>query len=129
MPPLSLLIKPASGSCNMRCRYCFYTDETENREVALLGRLSREAMETIVDKALAFADGDCTIAFQGGEPTLAGLDFYRALTDYVKSHSNPSSRPGRTRWSGWHSGPGRAWDWDGPSHNPSGRGKSPAPPE
>ena len=27
MPPLSLLIKPASGSCNMRCRYCFYTDE------------------------------------------------------------------------------------------------------
>ena len=89
MPPLSLLIKPASGSCNMRCRYCFYADEAENREVALLGRLSREAMETIVDKALAFADGDCTIAFQGGEPTLAGLDFYRALTDYVKAHPNP----------------------------------------
>lgn len=86
MPPLSLLIKPASGSCNMRCRYCFYADETENREVALLGRLSQEDMRIIVDKALAYAEGDCTIAFQGGEPTLVGLAFYRALTDYVQAH-------------------------------------------
>ena len=34
MPPISLLIKPASGSCNMRCRYCFYADEGANRAVA-----------------------------------------------------------------------------------------------
>ena len=89
MPPLSLLIKPASGSCNMRCRYCFYADETENRAVALLGRMTRETMHTMVDKALAYADGDCTFAFQGGEPTLAGLDFFRDLSGYVDSHQNP----------------------------------------
>ena len=81
MPPLSLLIKPASGSCNMRCRYCFYADEAENRTVALLGRMTRETMHTIADKALAYADGDCTFAFQGGEPTLAGLDFFRDLSE------------------------------------------------
>ena len=89
MPPLSLLIKPASGSCNMRCRYCFYADEAENRAVALLGRMTRETMHTMVDKALAYADGDCTFAFQGGEPTLAGLDFFRDLSDYVDSRPNP----------------------------------------
>ena len=89
MPPLSLLIKPASGSCNMRCRYCFYADETENRAVALLGRMTRETMHTIADKALAYADGDCTFAFQGGEPTLAGLDFFRDLSEYVSGHPNP----------------------------------------
>ena len=89
MPPISLLIKPASGSCNMRCRYCFYTDEAENRAVASMGRMTPEAMRLIADKALAWADGDCTFAFQGGEPSLAGLDFFRGLTDYVSAHPNP----------------------------------------
>jgi len=89
MPPLNLLIKPASGSCNMRCRYCFYTDETEKRSVPLLGCMSTRTMHTIVDKALAYADGACTFSFQGGEPTLAGLDFFRDLSDYVQQHPNP----------------------------------------
>lgn len=89
MPPLSILIKPASGSCNMRCQYCFYTDETEHREVASLGRMSLDTMHKIVDKALLYADGDCTFAFQGGEPTLVGLSFYRDLSNYIKQHLNP----------------------------------------
>lgn len=89
MPPLSLLIKPASGNCNMRCRYCFYIDETMNRSVASLGRMSFETMRIIVDKALAYADGECTFAFQGGEPTLVGLDFFKDLTGYVARQLNP----------------------------------------
>ena len=86
MPPLSLLIKPASGSCNMRCRYCFYTDEVHNRSVALCGRMSQETMRTMVDKVLDYAEGACTFSFQGGEPTLAGLAFFRSLSDYVDNH-------------------------------------------
>ena len=50
MPPLNLLIKPASGSCNMRCRYCFYTDEAQKREVGSYGRMSRETAEILVDR-------------------------------------------------------------------------------
>ena len=52
MPPLNLLIKPASGSCNMRCRYCFYTDEAQKREVGSYGRMSRETAEILVDRAM-----------------------------------------------------------------------------
>ena len=89
MPPLSLLIKPASGSCNMRCKYCFYADETQNRETALMGRMSLDTMHTLVDKAMEYADGECTFAFQGGEPSLAGLPFFQDLTDYVSRHPNP----------------------------------------
>ena len=89
MPPLSLLIKPVSGSCNMACRYCFYADEGANRAVASLGRMTPGTVRLLVDKALDWADGDCTFAFQGGEPTLAGLDFFRGLTDYVSAHPNP----------------------------------------
>ena len=33
MPPVHMLIKPASGLCNMRCQYCFYADVTDNLQV------------------------------------------------------------------------------------------------
>lgn len=89
MPPLSLLIKPASGNCNMRCKYCFYMDEAENRAVASRGCMSAETMRMVVDKALEYADGDCTFSFQGGEPTLAGISFFQGLSDYVARHPNP----------------------------------------
>ena len=89
MPTLSLLIKPASGNCNMRCRYCFYADELDNREIRSYGKMSVDTMHTIVDKAMEYGDYECTIAFQGGEPTLAGLDFYRDLVAYVTAHENP----------------------------------------
>lgn len=77
MPPIHILMKPASGLCNMRCRYCFYADEMENRSQASYGVMQPETLENVIRKVLDFADGSCTIAFQGGEPTLAGLDFYR----------------------------------------------------
>lgn len=89
MPPLSLLIKPASGSCNMRCEYCFYLDETENRRTSCTGSMTEDTMRVLADKALCYADGDCTLAFQGGEPTLVGLEFYRNLADYLDAHPNP----------------------------------------
>lgn len=72
-----IMVKPASGLCNMRCRYCFYADEMNHRQQASYGIMSQETMECVVRKTLAQAAGGCTFAFQGGEPTLAGLDFYR----------------------------------------------------
>ncbi len=81
MPAITVMIKPASGLCNMRCRYCFYTDETQNRTVASYGLMSPETLEAVLRRVLAFATGSCTIAFQGGEPTLAGLDFFRRVIE------------------------------------------------
>jgi len=81
MPPLSLLIKPASSLCNLRCKYCFYHSVAANREIEFYGIMSSETLEIIVKKTLEFSDDFCTIAFQGGEPTLAGLDFFRKFTE------------------------------------------------
>ncbi len=81
MPPLSLLIKPASGLCDFRCRYCFYSDVMARREKALYSMMSLDTLETIVRRAAAYADGSASFAFQGGEPTLAGLDFYEKLVE------------------------------------------------
>ena len=41
-PSITLLIKPASGSCNLSCRYCFYADEMNNRSEKTFGHMSLE---------------------------------------------------------------------------------------
>lgn len=81
------MIKPASGRCNMRCGYCFYSDEVSRRKGAICSAMSRETLEQTVKKTLAVAEGTCTFAFQGGEPTLAGLDFFRELLVLEKAYN------------------------------------------
>ena len=87
MPPVSLLIKPVSGRCNMSCRYCFYCDVAENRETAFYDNMTLSTLENIVRKALAYAEGFAAFAFQGGEPTLAGLSFYKELVRLQKLYN------------------------------------------
>ena len=87
MPPIHVMIKPASGLCNMRCEYCFYADEMKNRNRRDYGIMSPQTLENTVQRALDFAEGSCTIAFQGGEPTLAGLDFYRKLLELEEKYN------------------------------------------
>ena len=85
MPPRTVLLKPASGDCNLRCKYCFYHDEMHNRTCQSYGRMSLEVLESIISKTLAASDKQCTFCFQGGEPTLAGLDFFRSAMDMQKN--------------------------------------------
>lgn len=87
MQNISLLIKPASGNCNMRCRYCFYEDETQNREVASFGMMSEETLEALVRRTLETVKQSCAFIFQGGEPTLAGLSFYEKLIELVAAYN------------------------------------------
>lgn len=82
-----MLIKPASSLCNLRCRYCFYADVAANREVPSYGMMSLETAENLVRKALADSVGSATFAFQGGEPTLRGLDFFRDFVAFVRKYN------------------------------------------
>ena len=85
---ISFLIKPASSLCNLRCKYCFYEDESENRNQKCYGimdnttsdRLIASAVEATCDNALI------SIGFQGGEPTVAGLDYYRHFIEEEKKY-------------------------------------------
>ena len=87
MPAISLLIKPASSSCNMRCEYCFYSDVAASREVANYGVMSDETIEVIVQKVFAYADTLASFGFQGGEPTMAGLDFFKKVVALQKKYN------------------------------------------
>ena len=84
MDAINFLIKPASGLCNMRCRYCFYADEMDKREVHSYGNMSEGTAEAIIKCAMNNANRSCAFAFQGGEPTLASLKFFETFTQKVR---------------------------------------------
>lgn len=86
MTAVNILIKPASSACNMSCRYCFYKDVAQNRRKECEGMLTIELMERIICAGMEYADKACSFTFQGGEPTLAGLDFFRRVIELVKKH-------------------------------------------
>ena len=77
MPPISVLLKPSSSLCNMSCDYCFYCDEASKREVSSYGFMEETTLKNIIRRTLLRAEGSAAYAYQGGEPTLRGLDFFR----------------------------------------------------
>ena len=89
---LSFLIKPASSLCNLRCKYCFYEDESENRSQKCYGIMSKETADRLIASAVdATCDGAMiSVGFQGGEPTMAGLDYFRHFIEEEKKY--PSRR-------------------------------------
>ena len=89
MKQLQFLIKPAAGYCNMRCQYCFYRDEQQNRVNPDECIMSFTTAETLIQRCFAEIEqgGYISFAFQGGEPTLAGLDFFRFFTQTVQKYN------------------------------------------
>ena len=50
MPPISVLMKPSSGMCNMKCDYCFYCDETQKRIQESYGFMSEQTLKNVIRK-------------------------------------------------------------------------------
>jgi uncharacterized protein len=83
----SILIKPASAVCNLDCQYCFYLDRDLDPYADLpQRRMSIETLERLVDSYLFYSYPNSTFAFQGGEPTLAGLPFFEKLIAFQKQY-------------------------------------------
>jgi len=85
MKTVNLMLKPASALCNLRCKYCFYADVSAMRQIPSQGIMSRETVEAILRSLEAELErGDYVhFAFQGGEPTLAGLAFFENFVSRV----------------------------------------------
>ena len=81
----SLLIKPAGPDCNLRCSYCFYTPKAALYPQARRHRLSAEVLREMVRQYMAL-DETPTFCWQGGEPTLMGVDFFRQVIALQKKH-------------------------------------------
>lgn len=75
--PFHVLAKPTGAACNLDCKYCFYLDKAELYPGGRF-RMDDDTLEAYLAQVIASEPGDTvTIAWQGGEPTLMGIDFYR----------------------------------------------------
>ena len=52
MPPISVLIKPSSGMCNMKCDYCFYCDEMKKRMRESYGFMTEQTLKNVIRKTM-----------------------------------------------------------------------------
>lgn len=87
MPTVNVLIKPASSMCNMSCDYCFYCDEAQKRSQKSFGFMTEQTLKNVIRKTLLRADKMISYAFQGGEPTLRGLEFFEKAVAYQKQYN------------------------------------------
>lgn len=87
MPPISLMMKPSSGMCNMKCDYCFYCDETQKRVQESYGFMSEDTLKNVIRKTMLKAEGSVSYAYQGGEPTLRGIDFFKMAIEFQKKYN------------------------------------------
>jgi uncharacterized protein len=84
------MAKPAGAVCNLDCSYCFFLKK-ESLYPGSRFRMSDAVMESYIRQTLAAHAGvpEVTIAWQGGEPTLMGLDFFRRTVEVEKRHLQP----------------------------------------
>lgn len=83
----SLLVKPASADCNLRCAYCFYLEKAALYQGTDRHRMSNAVLERLVASYMAIDQPVYSFSWQGGEPLLMGARFFRTLVGLQLKHS------------------------------------------
>ena len=85
----TLLAKPTGALCNLACEYCFYLDR-EQLYPGSLFHMADEVLEAYIRQLLTSQQvPEVSVAWQGGEPMLMGLDFFKRSVDFVKKYRQP----------------------------------------
>jgi len=92
-PPIqSLLVKPAGADCNLACEYCFYREKASLYPDTRQHRMSEEVLESMIRQYLELSGPQAAFGWQGGEPLLMGLDFFRKAVELQKKYGKPGQR-------------------------------------
>jgi uncharacterized protein len=90
--PFHVLAKPTGPICNLDCEYCYFLSK-ESLYPGDRFRMSDDVLTAYLVQYLGSQpDGEVTVAWQGGEPTLLGVDFFRRAVALAEG----ASRPGQT---------------------------------
>ena len=89
LPPFSVMAKPVCGVCNLDCGYCYYTPKTALYPGVKNFHMTKETLETFLRQYLRARPREVVVSWQGGEPLLAGLDFFRLARDLVEKYRLP----------------------------------------
>lgn len=85
--PFHVMTKPIGPICNLDCKYCFYL-EKERLYADSDWRMRDDLLERYVQQFIAAQDAPTvTFAWQGGEPTLMGVDFFRRVVELQRKHA------------------------------------------
>lgn len=91
MNQFSLLIKPSSADCNLKCEYCFYLEKSKLYPSVSAHRMSYKTLEIIISSYMQTSQPQYSFAWQGGEPTLMGVDFFRKVTELQIKYGRPGA--------------------------------------
>ena len=93
LSPFHLLAKPAGAACNLGCQYCFFLSKQNlypKRESLLM---ADDLLETYIRQLLESSPGpQVEVSWQGGEPMLRGLDFFRRAVELAQKYRRPHLR-------------------------------------
>ena len=85
-----VMIKPIGPICNLDCEYCFYLDKEELYPETRSFRMDDAVLENYVKQYIEAQEvNEVTFAWQGGEPTLMGVDFFRQAIRYQQKYRRP----------------------------------------
>jgi|APIni6443716594_1056825.scaffolds.fasta_scaffold22746_1 uncharacterized protein len=95
--PFDVMVKPIGAQCNLRCDYCFYLEKTElyPGKRAADFRMTDAMLQTLIRSQIesrAFGQREVQFAWQGGEPTLLGIPFFRRVVALQQKYAPPGVR-------------------------------------
>jgi uncharacterized protein len=86
--PFHLMAKPAGPDCNLACTYCFYLEKEVFFKEEKVHRMSDEVLESYIKQYCESQNTpEVHFAWQGGEPTLMGLDFFKKAVELQRRYS------------------------------------------
>lgn len=84
-----ILAKPVGPICNLDCKYCFYLEKEALYPQVSKWEMRQEVLETYIRQYIEAHDTPVvSFAWQGGEPTLLGVDYFRSLVAIQKKYAN-----------------------------------------
>ncbi len=89
--PFSLLVKPASADCNLRCEYCFYLEHCSFYPGEKRHRMSVDVLEQMIRTYMQTPQPSYQIGWQGGEPTLMGVEFFKRVVEFQQRYGAPGA--------------------------------------
>ena len=88
-----VMAKPAGSTCNLDCKYCFYLSKETLRGGPGTGEMSEDTLDLFIRQYIEGTTGPQVVfSWQGGEPTLRGLDFYRRVVALQKKYEKSGQR-------------------------------------
>jgi len=91
-----LLIKPVGADCNLSCDYCFYLRTADLYASSGAHRMSETVLEQLIKSFLSYRFAESVFAWQGGEPTLAGLPFFQKAVELQIKHGTTGQIAGNS---------------------------------